>query len=135
MLKMYIRRLMGVSAVTEAWSSLCPEKSFFGMTLDQYKESVKPCYDLRVEIAETQKRLKSLNAKCKDADAAALKLTKSIVHAVKADPTEGEDSPLYAAMGYVRASDRSSGLTRARGSVSPPLAAEPEKDKEETLSA
>jgi hypothetical protein len=31
------------------------------MTLDQYKEAVKPCYDLRAEIAETQKRLKSLN--------------------------------------------------------------------------
>ena len=109
MLKMYVRRLMGVSTVAEAWSSVSPTKSFFGMTLDQYKESVKPSYDLRAEIAETQKRLKSLNAKCKDADAAALQLTKNIVHAVKADPTEGENSPLYAAMGYVRESDRSSG--------------------------
>ena len=135
MLTMYIRRLMGVSAVTEAWSSLCPGKSFFGMTLEQYKESVKPCYDLRAEIAETQKRQKSLNAKCKDADAAALKLTKNIVHAVKADPTEGENSPLYAAMGYVRASDRSSGLKRARVLVSPPVAVEPQKDKVEALSA
>jgi hypothetical protein len=43
-----------------------------------------------------------------------IKLTRNIVHAVKADPTEGENSPLYAAMGYVRASDRSSGLTRTR---------------------
>ncbi len=131
MLKMYIRRLMGVSTVTEAWSSVSPTKSFFGMTLDQYKESVKPCYDFRVEIAETQKRLKSLNAKCKDADAAALQLTKNIVHAVKADPTEGENSPLYAAMGYVRTSDRSSGLKRARVPASPSPAAESEKDKEE----
>lgn len=31
-----------MSILTEAWSSICPEKSFFGMTLDQYKESVKP---------------------------------------------------------------------------------------------
>ena len=127
MLKMYIRRLMGVSTVTEAWSSVSPTKSFFGMTLDQYKESVKPSYDLRAEIAETQKRLKSLNAKCKDADAAALQLTKNIVHAVKADPTEGENSPLYAAMGYVRSSDRSSGLKRARV---PAQVAEAEQNRE-----
>ena len=133
MLKMYIRRLMGVSAVTEAWSSVSPTKSFFGMTLDQYKESVKPCYDLRVEIAETQKRLKSLNAKCKDADAAAIQLTKNIVHAVKADPTEGENSPLYAAMGYVRSSDRSSGLTRARVPASAAQAVEAVKNKEDVI--
>jgi hypothetical protein len=135
MLTMYIRRLMGVSTVTEAWSSVSPAKSFFGMTLDQYKESVKPCYDLRVEIAETQKRLKSLNAKCKDAGAAAIKLTKSIVHAVKADPTEGENSPLYAAMGYVRTNDRSSGLTRARVPASAAQAAEAEKSKEGVITA
>ena len=130
MLTMYIRRLMGVSTVAEAWSSLCPEKSFFGMTLGQYKESVKPCYDLRAEIAETQKRLKSLNAKCKDADAAALKLTKNVVQAVKADPTEGENSPLYAAMGYVRASDRSSGLKRGRVPAVSAVLAVPEKKEE-----
>jgi hypothetical protein len=38
-----------------------------------------------------------------------------IVNAVKGDPEEGEDGELYSAMGYVRRSDRSSGLTRRRG--------------------
>ena len=86
MLTIYIRRLMGVTTVTDAWSSVRPEKSFFGITVDQFKEAVKPCYAIREEIAETQKRLKSLMAQCKDADTSALKLTKNIVHAVKADP-------------------------------------------------
>lgn len=131
MLTIYIRRLLGVTTVAEAWSSVCPTKSFFGMTLEQFNEALKPSYDFRVEIAETQKRLKSLNAKCKDADAAAIKLTKNIVHAVKADPTEGENSPLYAAMGYVRTSDRSSGLKRARVPAAPAAAVEPQKTKEE----
>jgi hypothetical protein len=135
MLTMYIRRLLGVTTVTDAWASLCPTKSFFGMTLDQYKEAVKLCYDLRVEIAETQKRLKGLNAKCKDADAAALKLTKNVVHAVKADPTEGENSPLYSAMGFVRSSDRSSGLKRVRGPAAPAAVVEPQKSKEEEATA
>ena len=33
---------------------------------------------------------------------------------LKADPTEGDDSALYKAMGYVRKSDRKSGLTRKK---------------------
>ena len=131
MLTMY-KPLMSINMVAEGWSSVSPTKSFFGMTVDQYKEAVKPAYDIRVEIAETQRRLKSLIAKRRDADAAALKLTKNVVHAVKADPTEGENSPLYAAMGYVRSSDRSSGLKRARVPASP---AEPEKKKEEATTA
>ena len=110
--------LMSIGAVADGWSSVSPEKQFFGMTLEQFKTAVKPCYDVRTEIVDVQKRLKSLIAKRKDADAAAIKLTKNIVHAVKADPTEGENSPLYAAMGYVRANDRSSGLTRVRGAIS-----------------
>ena len=124
MLKMS-KPLMSIGTVTEAWSGVRPEKPFFGLTLDQYKVAVKSCYDIRAEIAEVQKRLKSLIAKRDDADAAALQLTKNIVHAVKADPTEGENSPLYAAMGYVRASDRSSGLTRVRAPAPPASPASP----------
>ena len=37
-----------------------------------------------------------------------------MINAVKSDPAEGEDSDLYEAMGYVRKSNRSSGLTRRR---------------------
>jgi hypothetical protein len=135
MLTMYMRRLSGISTVTDAWSSVSPEKSFFGMTLDQYKATVKPCYDVRAEIAETQKRLKSLIAKCRDADVAALKVTRNVVHSVKADPTEGEDSPLYAAMGYVRASDRSSGLKRVRTPIAVPGTSSPEKKEVEPANA
>ena len=106
-----------INTTAEAWGSVSPTKSFFGMTRDQYKEAVKPVFELRAAIAETEKLLKSLIAKRKDADADALRLTRNIVHAVKADPTEGENSPLYAAMGYVRRSERSSGLTRVRPSA------------------
>jgi hypothetical protein len=59
-------------------------KSFFGTTLDQYRVAVQPVFDLRAAIAETEKLLKSLNAKRKDADAAALLLSRNIVQAVKA---------------------------------------------------
>jgi hypothetical protein len=109
--------LEGVRTIIDAWGSVSSTKSFFGTTFDQYKAAVQPIFDLRVAIAEAEKLLTSLNAKRKDADAAALLLSRNIVQAVKADPTEGENSPLYAAMGYVRRSERSSGLTRARAAA------------------
>jgi len=44
----------------------------------------------------------------------ALAVTKQLVNSVKGHPKYGENSALYAAMGYVTASERSSGLTRRR---------------------
>lgn len=123
-----------INVVIRSWSSNGPEKSFFGMTLDQYRESTKPSFDIRVEIAETQKRLKGLMVKRDDADAAAMRLTQNIVNAVKADPTEGENGPLYSAMGYIRKSDRSSGLKRLPARNAPAKQKEKEKE-EETVSA
>jgi hypothetical protein len=35
-----------------------------------------------------------------------------VVNGVLADPDEGPDSPLYEAFGYIRESERKSGLTR-----------------------
>ena len=46
------------------------------------------------------------------ADKNARKAINLIVNSVKGDPEEGDDGPLYKAMGYVLASERDSGLTR-----------------------
>lgn len=107
------RPLKSITTVIHAWSSVCSQKSFFGMTIDQYKLRMQACHDVRVEIAEARKRLKSLIAKRKDVDTAAFQLTKNVVYAVRADPTEGENSPFYAAMGYVRPGERRRGYRRA----------------------
>ena len=40
-----------------------------------------------------------------------------VVNAVKGDPTAGEDSDLYEQMGYVRKSERASGLRRGTPST------------------
>ena len=128
MLKMS-RPLKSIMTVVHAWSSVRSEKSFFGMTVDQYKVRMQACHDVRAEIAETQKRLKSLIAKRKDVDAAAYQLTRSVVHAVRADPGEGESSPLYAALGYVRPSERHSGFRRTRAPASAILTSSGEEER------
>jgi hypothetical protein len=50
-------------------------------------------------------------------DSTSLDIVRRIVNAVKSDPQEGEDGELYAAMGFVRRSDRSSGLLETEGGI------------------
>ena len=49
-----------------------------------------------------------------DADAASLETIKLIVSAVKGDPAETANGDLYEAMGFVRESERQSGLSRKK---------------------
>jgi hypothetical protein len=60
-------------------------------------------------------------AKRKDVEAAATRLTKNIIRSVRAHPKYGEDSPLYATLGYTRESERASGLTRKMPQVKPAM--------------
>ena len=103
-----------ITAATEAWGTLRPAKSFSGLTLDQFKESIKPVHEVRAEITELQRRLQAAVTRRSVVDGAAIESLRRVILGVKADPEDGEDSELYEAMGYVRRSDRGSGLTRRR---------------------
>jgi hypothetical protein len=82
------------------------------MTLTQFKNKVKPSFDARASIVNLQDQLTAaLNAR-DDADVETSKAVALVVHSVKGDPEEGEDGELYEAMGYVRKSERKSGLSR-----------------------
>jgi hypothetical protein len=95
-----------VNSIIEAWQTLCPEESFFGHTLDQYKEEVKPIFEVRAEATEIDRRWTSVMVKRQDVDTAANALSKNIVRSVRAHPKYGEDSGLYATMGFTRESAR-----------------------------
>jgi hypothetical protein len=119
MLKMLGRTGARVAGVIEGWAKLRPEKRFFGKTLDEFRAEVKPFTDALRELAELQTQWDLVIARRDLASGPAMKATKKIVNAVKGDPEEGEDGPLYAAMGYVPESQRSTGLTRRRKSGQP----------------
>lgn len=104
-----------INIVIRAWSSLRPDKSISGMTLEQFREAVKPSADIRVELEDLEKRKTAGLRRRAAADTEALKLVQAIVHAIKGDREEGgEDGELYAAMGFVPKSARGTGLTRRR---------------------
>lgn len=106
--------LYRIDAVDRAWSNLRPNKPLGGMTLDEYRATTKASYDVRAEIAATEAKLQSLIAKRTSIDELSLDAASRAVNGAKADPEEGEDGELYAAMGFVRKSHRRAGRRRVK---------------------
>lgn len=108
--------------VASAWEALRADKSFAGMTLTQFKNKVKASFDARTSIVNLQNQLTAAQNARDDADKETLKAVSLVVNSVKGDPEEGEDGELYEAMGYIRKSERKSGLSR-KGQQPKPAAA------------
>ena len=81
---------------------------------------MQPTFDTRAQIDNLNAQLTSAMDNRDNADAATNDTVHLVVNAVKGDPNFGDDSDLYDAMGYVRRSERASGLSR--GKTPPPAA-------------
>ncbi|MFA6286061.1 MAG: hypothetical protein WC661_01655 [Opitutaceae bacterium] len=103
-----------ISQVVTAWETLRPEKTFSGLTLTQFKAAVQPSLNTRTNIETLKDQLAAAQTLRDDADKASVEAILLVVNAVKGDPAEGEDGELYEAMGYVRKSERRSGLSRGK---------------------
>lgn len=103
-----------VLAATKAWEGMCPSKSISGLTLEQFRQSVQPSVDARTQLAMLEVEWKKGMTAREAADRASMITLARIVHGIKGDPELGEDSAFYEALGYVRKSQRGSGLTRRR---------------------
>ena len=98
-----------------AWEELAALKSFGGKTLEQFRTIVTRSTAARARIDDLENQMTQAITERENADDAALDAAKLVTNGVRADPTEGEDSALYEAMGYTRASERKSGLHRNKG--------------------
>ena len=90
------------------------------MTVEQFNEKVKPSLDTREELTTLRSQTTDSRLNRHDADTASMELAQFVVSSVKGDPEEGENSGLYAEMGYTPKADRRSGLTR-KGPTTPPV--------------
>ena len=104
-----IRRMVG------GWESLAPTKSFFGMTLEQFKTAMQPSLAARELIKDLENQLTHAINQRDAADEVSLTKMQGVVAGVNADPTEGPDSSLLEAFGFTRKSERKSGLSRKGG--------------------
>ena len=97
-----------------AWRELAPEAMFAGMTLVQFEAAIAPPETVRAEIAALAKQLEGRKTQRSIADVAAGKMLELVINSVRGTPGYGPDSELYRAFGYVRKSERKSGLGRKR---------------------
>jgi hypothetical protein len=100
--------------VLNALKTIAPGKSFGGMTDATFEvvvgDSLAPRQRL-VEIADEEIEQQTIR---ESADEITMKKVELIVAGIIADPEYGSDSALYEACGYVRKSERKSGLTRKK---------------------
>lgn len=100
-----------------AWRELAPETTFAGMTLAEFEVASNAPLSLRAEIVALEKQLDGKKTARSKADTAANELLDLVVNSVRGTPGFGRDSALYRAFGYVRKSERKSGLTRKGATI------------------
>jgi len=98
--------------IKAAWIKYAETATFGGLTEKDYEAKVKRSYDLRAQIADLEKQRSQLIRDRDAADAATGKTNAAVIKGIVGDVNYGDDSDLYGACGYVRKSDRASGLTR-----------------------
>ena len=106
-----------------AWKTLAPNKSFGGMTLAEFEAVVNDSLEARMTVAALDDSRMQAIAVRDDCDNTVVQKSALVVAGVLADPSEGDDSALYEAFGYVRKSARKSGLTRKRSALKKALSA------------
>lgn len=100
--------------VLNALKTIAPGKTFGGMTDATFEVQVNKSLAPRqrlVEIADEEIEQQTIR---ESEDEITLKKIELIVAGIIADPEFGSDSALYEACGYVRKSERKSGLTRKK---------------------
>jgi hypothetical protein len=95
-----------VDVIIKAWTTHRPGKSYGGLSLEDFKALVAPSRKARAEAAQYADKAHEAQLRCKDADKLLRKYVQRVVSGVRADPEDGEDGELYAAMGYVPRSAR-----------------------------
>ena len=89
-----------------AWENLTPTKVFGGLTLDQFKATVKPSSDARKSVKDAQIVLEGAIEGRDNADQATLSAMDAVKKSVIADPTVGGDRVVSVKQGNRRAAIR-----------------------------
>ena len=101
-----------IDQTINAWETLAKDKVFGGMSLEQFKAAVQPSQAARDALTVLEQQMTAALDAREAADAASLAKVQLVVNGVLGDPDFGPNSALYETLGYVRKSERKSGLTR-----------------------
>lgn len=106
--------------VLTAWRTLAADDKFGGMSKEQFAEFILPSKTTREQIAVLENQLAQALNDREAADEVSLAKVALVIAGANGDPKHGPNSSLIEAFGYVRKSERRSGLKRGGGA--PPTA-------------
>jgi hypothetical protein len=118
--KLNVKLTERITEFRDAWEKLAPDASFAGMNRGEFVEASEPPMAIRSEIAQEEKYLMGKKAERAIIDAEVADVLEMVVNSVRGTPGYGQNCPLYRAFGYVRKTDRKSGLTRKSKNESNP---------------
>ena len=101
--------------ILNAWKQLAADKAFGGMTVEQFEAVIGPSFTTRQQLDDLDNQRTHLINTRGDADEMSLAKAAAAVAGMNADPGFGPNSSLIEACGYVRQSERKSGLHRGTG--------------------
>jgi hypothetical protein len=102
-----------------SWKTIAPEKKFGGMSVSDYEVFVNNSRTPRRTLITLDDQTTETTALRDSSDIIGMAKTQLVKNGVLADEEFGEDSALYEAMGYVKKSDKKSGLTRKKKTPKP----------------
>lgn len=108
------KALEDLERVEDALTELAPNEKFGDILLADYKAQVQESRDVRQELVDLEVKTTNTTNKRDTTDTKGLKMRELIVNGVIGNPAYGPDSSLYEAMGFIRKSERKSGLTRKK---------------------
>lgn len=102
------------NVMSDAWFEGAPGVKFIAMSQSDFQTEIDAAEADDATIANLEAELKLIRDVRDDKYSALNDKRSKIGNSVAGDPAYGNDSPLYGAMGFVRKSEKKSGLTRKK---------------------
>ena len=103
-----------VVKMDSAWEEGAPAVEFGAIKQTNFQAEIAAAATAETELDDLLALVDMKRTEIDDKYAALQDKSILVVNGVKGDPAYGEDSALYGAMGFVRKSERASGLTRKK---------------------
>jgi hypothetical protein len=98
--------------IRRAWAELAPDATVAGMSLQQFETEISSLQDMQNDVLALITQLEGKRADRSIEEERVKKVLALVVNSIKGSPEFGPDSGFYRSCGFIRASDRKSGLHR-----------------------
>jgi hypothetical protein len=109
-----------VNKMNTAWAQGAPTVTFNGVTQTAFEADITAAAAAEQEIADLEAQLKLKKIALEERYKQLADKSTKVRDGIEGDANFGQEHPLLGAMGFVRPSERKSGLTRKKNQPTPP---------------